>query len=446
MKYIYMTFVISLITNVIVAQQKSNNTKLPEFKKNLNEDGSNFIKLGMVAQFWGRYTDLNQGSTIDGFAQTTASDIGIRRLRFNAWGQLTDRVGFHVQFGQNNYSYLSKLYVGSFFHDAVGEYKVSSKGFLTFGGGLTGYSGLLRYAAPSVGSILSLDAPLYQQVTNGITDQFLRKLGVYAKGQYKGFDYRFILSKPNVASNSTVSLPSINPNRAVFALTPPSWQKQAYVQYSFFDKENNMLGYRTGSYLGTKKILNIGGGIIQQDKAMWILDTNADTAFTAMTLYGIDVFTEIPLSKKKNTISFYGAWSDYQLGRNFIRNLGVMNPANGNQGTTSFAGGGNALPLIGTGQTVYIQLGYKFKDQLFKENGTLQLYANTQLSKYDKLAETMNMYEAGINWLIHGTHGAKLTLGWQNRPIYNAVGVGSNISQEQTSRKDMWVLQYQISL
>lgn len=424
------------------SQESKPTFQFPELKKNLNESGSHFIKTSFVAQFWGRYNENNPGTLVDGFSQNTTSDIGIRRLRFNVFGQVTDRVAFHVQFGQNNFSYLSKQQAGSFFHDALAEYKISKKGLATFGAGLTGYSGLLRYAAPSVVSILGLDAPLYQQVTNGVNDQFLRKLSVYGKGQFHHFDYRFVLTKPMSAVNSLVAFPALNQNQAVFSFRPPHWQQQGYVMYQLFDQESNALGYTTGTYLGKKKILNIGVGMIHQAKAMWLLHTSGDTTETDMTLMGADIFGEFPLSPRKNTLTFYVAFSDYQMGKNFMRNLGVMNPANGVMVGQSLAGGGNTVPLIGTGQTIYGQIGYKFKDELLLEKGTLQVYTSAQMSRYSYLNDAMLLFEGGVNWLIHGTHGAKLTFGFQNRPVYQSVGANN----EQITRKNMYVLQYQISI
>ncbi len=424
------------------SQESKANYAFPELKKKLNESGSQFIKASFVAQFWGRYNENNPGTKVDGTLQDYTSDIGIRRLRFNVFGQLTERVAFHFQFGQNNFSYLSKQQTGSFFHDALGEYKIAEKGYCTVGAGLTGYSGLLRYAAPSVGSILGLDAPLYQQVTNGINDQFLRKFSAYAKGQIRGLDYRVAITKPMSAQNSLVAFPNLNTNQAVFSFKPPRWQQQAYFQWQFFDKESNALGYTTGTYLGKKKILNIGAGVIHQKDAMWILNNSGDTSYTDMTLLGADIYGELPLSERKNTVSFYVAYSDFQLGRNFIRNLGVMNVANSVTPGLSLAGGGNALPLIGSGQTIYALVGYKFKDNLMPENGSLQLYSSAQWSSYEYLDDEMLMMEGGLNWLIHGTHGAKLTLGVQNRPVFQSIA-GDN---ELISRKNMFVLQYQISI
>ena len=118
--------------------------KYPELKKTFNEERTHYIKATVVGQFWTRYTDMNPGTTIKSENGTTAAgtntaspsasaggygnvspfDIGIRRLRVNEMAQLTDRVFFYCQFGQNNFNYTSTLYTGAFVHDAVGEYKI----------------------------------------------------------------------------------------------------------------------------------------------------------------------------------------------------------------------------------------------------------------------------------------------------------------------------------
>jgi len=84
----------------------------------------------------------------------------------------------------------------------------------------------------------------------------------------------------------------------------------------------------------------------------------------------------------------------------------------------------------------------KFKNELLGDQGTLQPYADVMLANYDRLAAPMSMYEAGVNWLING-HSAKMTLGMQNRPVFNPDSNGSLTNQ---GRKSMFMLQYQISI
>lgn len=454
------------LTSIVLGQDKVNETlkkeiKYPELKKTFKEDGSHYIKATVVGQFWARYTDLNPGTTLKSEANTVAAgsnapsadassngygnvspfDLGIRRLRFNVVAQLTDRVFFYAQFGQNNFNSTSSLYTGAFVHDAVGEYRIH-KSALTLGSGLTGWSGLTRFSAPAVGSILGVDAPLYQQVTNGVNDQFLRKLSIYAKGKIGRFDYRFALSKPMIAQNSSVALGVLNSNSATFSYLPPKVQTQGYVNYQFFDKEDNTLAYTTGTYHGKMKILNLGAGWIQQNKALWMKDVKGDTVSSNMQLLGADVFFELPLSEKRNAITAYVAFTDYQMGKNYIRNTGPMNSANKVNAGGSFNGAGNAAPIIGTGHTLFAQFAYKFKDNLFKEQGTLQPYGSVQYSVYQALKDPMIVYEAGINYLINGDHHSKLTLGYQSRPVFRD---DSNGNLRSTTTKGMVTLQYQIS-
>ncbi len=413
---------------------------IPEFKYKFNASGSHYIKATVTAQIWARYSEMNPGSQIYDTPVNGYGDIGIRRLRFSVWTQLTDRVFFYTQFGQNNFNFLSKRNTGAFFHDAVVEYKVVPQ--LSLGGGLAGWSGMSRYASPGVGSILSMDAPLYQQVTNGVNDQFLRKLSIYAKGQIGKLDYRVAITSPMTAQNSLTTIPAISAD-ANFSMAAPKLQSQAYLYWQFLEKENNTLAYTTGTYLGKKKVLNLGAGFIHQKDAMWHLNSAGDTTSSDMLLLGVDAFLDMPVNKNGGAVTAYVAFNDFDLGQNYVRNSGVMNPATGVGTGGTFSGAGVAFPMIGTGQTIFAQAGYKFKDNLLGGSGTLQPYTSVQYSQWKKLDEPMILLEAGINWLIHNTNTGKISLNYQSRPVFEANPAGEYV---QTSRKGMMVLQYQVAL
>ncbi|MBK8887144.1 MAG: hypothetical protein IPN46_11600 [Saprospiraceae bacterium] len=70
--------------------------------------------------------------------------------------------------------------------------------------GLSGWSGLARFSSPSTSTIMGLDAPLFQQATNDVTDQFLRKLGVFAKGKFNKLDYRISITQPFAFQKSPI--------------------------------------------------------------------------------------------------------------------------------------------------------------------------------------------------------------------------------------------------
>lgn len=434
LKLIFLTILLfSLLTNTSHSQNPLASDG--KFRLRLNESGSHYVRLTFLNQVWVRYNQNNPGSTVNGEVENNAFDIGLRRTRIQLFGQVTDQVFFYMQFGQNNFGYRAQRKIGAFFHDALVEYQVS-KG-LQFGTGLTAYTGFARFASPSIGSLLALDAPLFLQTTNDQSDQFIRKLSVYAKGQVGKIDYRVAFSKPLLIQNPA----NLGPN-STFSTSPPSVQSQAYIKYQFLEHESNRTPYHTGSYLGKKKVFNIGAGITYQPNAMWHIENGrTDTSRTDMALWGIDAFFDHPLSAKGNAITAYAGFFSTQLGPNYFRNVGVMNPADGVNANGTLGGAGNGFPMVGTGTTAYAQVGYLLSKDAFGKYGTLQPFGLIQYSNYEVLNDPMLMWELGANWLIDG-HRAKLSLGYQNRPIFKANNAGEFVNTES---KGMFVMQYQIN-
>lgn len=413
------------------------------FKLNLNEEGTRFVQLNMVGQAWVRYDQNNPGSTIFGKAEDHTFDIGLRRWRMTLMAKPFERVFIYTQFGVNNFSSSSKQFGGFFIHDAFAEYAVHPKG-LSIGAGLSGWSGLSRFASPSVGTIMPLDAPLYQQVTNGVNDQFLRKLSVHFKGKINKLDYRMAVTKPLAVQNAVSAVHPLDSNSADFSTEPSTVQLQGYFNWQFFDQESNMIPYTVGTYLGKKKVLNLGGGFIWQPNAMWKLAHATDTLRTDMKLFAIDVFYDAPLNAETHSaITVYAAYHYLDLGYHYVRNLGVMNVANGTNANGTLSGAGNAFPMVGTGSTMYAQLGYKFKDGLFAKTATMQPYATAQVSLFDAFKSPMVMFEGGVNIFTNGTHASKVSIGLQNRPIFERDATTGDA--HQTTRRNMVVMQYQIS-
>jgi hypothetical protein len=409
----------------------------------------------MVMQNQARYTENNPNSLVNGFSQNFTTDLAIRRIRFVALGQLTDRISFFVQFGQNSFSYLSPRKTGAFFHDVSADYAVVKK-HLSIGFGLNGWNGPSRFSNTSVASIMPLDPPGYAEVTNDTYDQFVRRLGVYAKGKIGKLDYRLSAAKP-FASQTGSAIDPVNNIGSTFSVKPPNMVYQGYVMYQFLDQESNLGPGCAGSYLGKKRIFNVGAGFYTQRNAMMFINPNnninKDTSYQDITLFSADIFWDAPLNKEKGTaISVYAAYSSYNYGTNFMRIQGPANPANGvntayvaqtysvvsNYDKQNY---GNAVPYLGTGNILYTQIGYKFKDKLLGEQGTLQPYGTIQYAIYNRLADPMLVWTAGINWLIKGSN-SKFTLDYQNRPYFTENSSGN---LKQKNRYGMYVLQYQIA-
>lgn len=198
-----------------------------ELKYNLNESGTHFFKATFLNQAWLQFNQSNPGSTVIGVPKDNTFSIGLRRTRIQMFGQLSDHVFLYMQFGMNNVNYLnggfsqtasSQRKVQAFFHDAVAEYLVfKNKNYLNIGGGLTIVNGLSRFSAPSVSTIMSMDVPVFAQATVDQTDQFSRKLTVYARGQVGHLDYRVAISDPFPIQTNGSALPTYGPN-SIFAL------------------------------------------------------------------------------------------------------------------------------------------------------------------------------------------------------------------------------------
>lgn len=410
------------------------------------DDSARFISLNMVAQMWLRNTDNNPYTTVTGTPEANTTDISIRRIRFVLSGSLTDRVNFFVQFGQNNLNYLSARKAGSFFHDVTADYAFIKKK-LSIGVGLNGWNGPSRFSNTSVASILVLDPPNYQEVTNDTYDQFVRRLGIYAKGKIGKLDYRVAMGKPFVIQTTSGSgTEAINTNSS-FSTLPPNLGYQGYFMYQFLDQENNLGPATVGSYLGKKRVFNIGAGFNFQKNAMFRYGTAAlkDTIKQDMKLFAVDVYYDAPLNKEKGTaFSLYASYSNYNYGTNFIKVTGPDNPANGSSKTSSAfekSNYGNAFPYIGTGNVAYLQTAYKFRNKLLGDQGTLQPYFDLQYARYDRLSDPMYVYDIGLNWLVYG-HNSKITLNYQSRPYFAPDSSGALVESE---RKGQWVIQYQVS-
>ena len=449
-----------LISQPTLAQQ-SDTTKAEknELKYSLNASGSHFFKVTFLNQSWFRFNQSNPGTTVVQEPKDNTFDIGLRRTRIQLFGQISDHVFLYFQFGMNNFNFLNAYpsfgsttappnrKIQAFFHDAVAEYLVfKNKDYLKIGGGLTIVNGLSRFSSPSVSSIMSMDVPVFAQATVDQTDEFSRKLSLYARGQVGRIDYRVALTDPFPIQTNGSPSPPLNPVSS-FAQKGHTKQFQGLFLYQFFDKEANQTpGYMTGTYLGTKKIFNLEAGFVTQKNAMWRKETgSADTTYQNLNLWSVALFLDTPVSRQTGTaVNAYLGYFHTDYGTNYLRFNGIMNPATA---TTTPVGNpviggtqGNAFPMFGTGSVVYGQFGYLMKRDLFGSgNGTLMPYVQAQVASYQRVTQTLGVYNIGINYLIKG-HNGKLTLDYQNRPYCETSGA----QIAPIGRRGQLTLQYQV--
>ena len=432
----------------------------------LNDDGSKYVRFIMWHQFWATATQNNpdtrdaQGNLVDGSGgsdKAWSTDLALRRSRFLAYAQISPRAMILTHWGINNQSFINGATAPNgpnptatpgnqgkkpqlFIHDAWTEFEVV-KNKLYVGAGLHYFNGVSRLSSHSTLNFMTLDAPIFNWHNIEATDQFARQLGFYAKGQLGRLDYRLALNKP-FANGATPA--SVAKNGVAANVMNENWATAGYVNWMFWDKESNKLPFYVGSYLGTKKVLNLGVGFYNHPKSsLYKTGDNRDSIFQNQVAIGADVYLDMPLNKTKGTaLSVLATYYSFDYGTNYIRNLGILNLHPSAPTANSWAGTGNAQPTIGTGGVFYLQAGYQLPKL---KNGTAFMpYLTVTHKDFERLADPSTQYGLGLNYFVTG-HNAKLTLEYQTRPVYK-VNAANNNAIERTGYKGELILQTHIFL
>lgn len=424
----------------------------PGLKLTIDEDKNMYIRFLTWLQVWGRVTQTNPGTTVAGSGDEWQADAMLRRARFLTFAQLTDHALILMHFGINNQvfdDFRPQLY----FHDFFVEFKTWEK-FLYLGGGLIYGLGNSRMTSASTLNFLALDSPIFHWATIEATDQFARQLGFFARGDIEGFHYKVNLTRPYVRATGAFSSPDAAGAAALYNTEANSWALSGYFSYDFFSVESHKLPYRVGTYLGTKRVFNVGAGFNWHSNAM-VRCANEENAgacpdgeqtFSDMFLLSVDTFLDLPIGD--GAFTGYLSYSYYDFGQDNLRRVGIANLAD--------SGGafGNAYPMIGTGHHVYGQLGYLLPFRPWDQHKIMP-YFTTQASLFEVLDDAALIYELGLKYYLIGHH-ASVTLHWRNRPTF--VGINDTFdpmdpesqpfvtSTNEESRANEFIVQLQIWL
>lgn len=424
--------------------------KADPFKLNLNGDGSQYIKLGLLNQVQLAYEQNNPGSMIQNQPVTDTTEVSLRRTRLILQGQLTDRVYFYTQYGINNFNFIAQqndnrhIAAMPYFHDAFTELRLTQGHQMIAGGGLSMANGLSRFTSPSVSTIMTLDVPVGAQYATERTQLFNRNLGVWLRGQISKFRYRIAAQDSFPVTTDGLAQPAISPTVSDFAQVGHKKQYGGMFYWNFWDTEPITNDYMQGTYLGKKDILNLEAGFITEKNAMWTGTSPSTAQFHDMTHWSVAMFLDAAVDKVKETaVSAYIGYFVYDYGKNYLRmNGNGANTANGVGPGASFNGAGNTFPMFGTGEVWYAQFGYLLpKDLIPGNNGQLQLYTSLLSANYKRLHDQMNVFNGGVNWLLRG-HNSKITFDYQNRPIFAVDPMGDIV---KTTSRGRFVLQYQVA-
>jgi hypothetical protein len=223
----------------------------------VNED--TFFKLGLLLQ---TQADAAQ----DPVSRAYAQNVFVRRVRLLLGGQLAKNVTFFVETDSPNLG--KSLSPGTknsqpslYLQDAYVEWKVNDKFALDAGLMLMSVS---RNGLQSAASLMPVDYGPYTFAASGATQSNVgRDTGIQAKGYFlkNKLEYRAGISQ---GMRDT-------PNREL--------RYTARVMYNFFEPETGF--FYTGTYLGKKKVVAVGGGVEHQH---------------GYNGYAADVFFDIPLT------------------------------------------------------------------------------------------------------------------------------------------------------
>lgn len=429
-----------------------------EMKIRFDESGDKFLKFGISSQVWLRGIDNNPGTQVNGVPQDFTYDAGVRRMRIIMNAQMSSWLSVMLQFGINNQSFISGGGSGTggngagkkpqiFFMDAYNEVtikpmvdkatKTMNKNHLYIGAGLHAWSGISRLTNASTTKLLTADLPVFNFPNIEVSDQFSRQFGVFAHGAFNKFNYRVSVNKP-FATNRTpiVGGPVVENNQS------GKLSFAGYGMYQFGDRETTATSFLPGTYIGSKKIFNIGLGFYSNNDATLEQPTEGQMVSHNQSNFGLDVFVDRPIGNpaKEMAVSFYSVYYLNDYGHNYLRTTGIMNPGTADPtytGAVAAEGFGNAKYLLGTGKIWYTQAGFvlpKFSDKV-----KLQPFASYTLKDFDALNQIGHHYDIGANLFIL-SQNAKLAYQYTSRPLYNAE------TKEVFTRKGEHLLTLQIAL
>jgi hypothetical protein len=442
-------------------------------KIDLDSTQEKYLRLIFWNQIWMRAIDHNPGTLVNDVPVTNTWDISARRLRFLGYAQISPRylVLFHI--GINNQTFATGGAPGAsgtgpngagkkpqvFVHDAWNEYailptfdpetKERNRTTLYFGAGLHYWNGLSRMTSASTLNFLTLDAPMVNWPLVENSDQFVRQFGLYIKGKMGNIYYRLHLNKP-FATN--LPPPDPDPTRGPTAVDNNGTAKPAlggYFEYQFLDHEENQLPFRVGTYLATKRVFNVGAGFYHNgegtmSKAFYnnvVLLNKHD-----ISLFAVDVFADLPVGAPSRNMAFtgYTVFYTYNMGPNYLRTIGIMNPASGlepglNPNDATLNGPGNARMFVGTGNIWYTQAGFLLPGSA-KQKFRIQPYAAYTFKNLEALDQNEHAFDIGCNFFLDGHH-AKFTPQFSTRQLFGAVG-------ERTVKgtRGEFLLQFQVYL
>ena len=161
-----------------------------------------------------------------------------------------------------------------------------------------------------------------------------------------------------------------------------------YFEFNFLDQESNFLPFKVGTYLGAKKIFNIGAGFFLHPNGAVRANTNGTLLGEDVSLFAVDAFYESPLADNGSAITAYATYQSNDYGDDYL------------------------FSAYGTGGMFLAQAGYVIPGTITKAR--FQPYIAFASNSYDAVDDNRNIFKLGINGYLSGNN-SKLTLEYENQ-------------------------------
>jgi hypothetical protein len=169
---------------------------------------------------------------------------------------------------------------------------------------------------------------------------------------------------------------------------------QGYFDFNFLDQESNFLPYKVGTYLGSKKIFNMGAGFFMHPDG--VVEANGEGA--NVSIFSVDAFYDAPLGGNNDAITAYLQYQSSDYGENYAL------------GTT-----------YTTGDMLYGHVGYLIPGE--KDKTRIQPYMSYNTRSIDALDDNATRLGIGGNIFMTGHH-SKISIEYSNQKIGNADATG----------------------
>lgn len=382
------------LPSTLLAQEEPDRSYKPLTLK-LNESGSKYLRFITWHQIWAEDGNLSD--------ETSGFSMRVRRSRFLTYAQITPRFLILTHIGLNTLTSDNMDPIGDgrasdapqlFLHAAWNEFRVSEDNSLYIGAGLHYWNGLSRITGASTLNFMTQDNYRQAWAQLGLSDQFARHLGVYAKGQIGKFQYILAANDPIANALGSADLPNLAEGSITYSGRRVLGKSAGlaltgYFEVQLADQESKKLPYRVGSYLGKKKVFNIGAGFFSHGNGTVRIENGAPVGMDVRH-FAADVFYDAPAGN--GALNAYGAFYSFDYGEGY------------NLGTT-----------YGTGNSFYAQVGYLLPGKIKGYQGIMPYLAFSSRD-FDAFANTGNRLQIGVNYFING-HNAKITLEYTSTQV-----------------------------